>query len=225
MCGRFTLTDPTRLDTEAVRAALLGAALPPLVPRYNIAPTQLVPLLRHGPDGREVIMATWGLIPAWAKDRSIGNKMANARGETLAEKPSFRSAWKKRRGVVLADGWYEWQVLADVKAKQPWWIHREDGAALAFGALWEVWSPPEGPPVVSTTLVTTTPNDRLAAIHDRMPVILDWGAVDRWLSAPEPPADLVGPAPSEPWNPVRVSSAVNRPSYDRPDCVMSVTNP
>lgn len=224
MCGRFTLTDPSRLDTEAVRAALLGAALPPLAPRYNIAPTQPVPLVRDTPEGREVVLASWGLIPAWAKDRAIGNKLANARGETLAEKPSFRSAWKKRRGLVLADGWYEWQVVPGQKAKQPWWIHRADGAPFAFGALWETWTPPEGPPVVSATLVTTSPNDRLAPIHDRMPVIVPWDQADTWISAASPPAHLVGPAPSEPWESVRVSPAVNRPAHDQPDCVTPVTD-
>lgn len=221
MCGRFTLTDPTRLDAEAIGAALV----PALVPRFNIAPTQPVPLLRQAAaGGREVILARWGLIPAWAKDASIGNKLANARGETLAEKPSFRTAWKRRRGVVLADGFYEWQPLPGERVKQPWWIHRRDGAPFAFGALWETWQPPEGgDPVVSCTLVTTTPNALMAPIHDRMPVILTWPEVSRWLESPAPPQDLVCPCDPDPWEGVRVSTRVNRPAYDAPDCVISVT--
>ncbi|MCU0623138.1 MAG: SOS response-associated peptidase [Gemmatimonadaceae bacterium] len=221
MCGRFTLTDPTRLDAEAIGAALVV----PLTPRFNIAPTQAVPLVRQREGGgRELVLARWGLIPSWAKDAAIGNKLANARGETLAEKPSFRTAWKRRRGLVLADGFYEWQPLPGEKVKQPWWIHRRDGAPFAFGALWETWHPPEGgDPVVSCTLVTTTPNALMAPIHDRMPVILSWSEAGQWLERPAPPTDLVRPCDPDPWEAVRVSTRVNRPTYDAPDCVMSVT--
>lgn len=226
MCGRFTLTDPSRLDAEAIGAALLTPALPHVAPRYNIAPSQSVLLVRQREDGagREVVLARWGLIPSWAKDPAIGNRLANARGETLAEKPSFRTAWKRRRGLVLADGFYEWQVVPGQTVKQPWWIHRKDGAPFAFGALWETWHPPEGgEAVVSCTLVTTEPNALMAPIHDRMPVILSWSEGGRWLSSPSPPSDLVRPCAPDPWEGVRVSTRVNRPSHDSPDCVTSVT--
>lgn len=227
MCGRFTLTDPTRLDAQAIGAALLTSALPQLTPRFNIAPSQPVLLVRQREDGagREVVLARWGLIPSWAKDPAIGNRLANARGETLAEKPSFRTAWKRRRGLVLADGFYEWQVVPGQAAKQPWWIHRKDGAPFAFGALWETWHPHGGgDAVVSCTLITTEPNALMAPIHDRMPVILAWAEGERWLSSPSPPSDLLKPCAPDLWEGVRVSTRVNRPQHDTPDCVTPVTN-
>jgi putative SOS response-associated peptidase YedK len=222
MCGRFTLTDPARLDTAALGIALL----PSLGPRFNIAPTQDVLLVHLDRDGRRrATLARWGLIPSWAKDASIGNRMANARGETLAEKPSFRSAWRRRRGLVFADGFYEWQALPDRRVKQPWWITRADHAPFAFGALWEVWQPPEpdAEPICSCTLVTTAPNALMAPIHDRMPVIVapdDWA---RWLGdgltdAP-PPADLVAPCDPAGWTVRAVSTWVNTPAHDDAQCI------
>jgi putative SOS response-associated peptidase YedK len=171
-------------------------------------------------------MAKWGLIPAWAKDASIGNKLANARGETLGEKPSFRTAWKRRRGVVLADGFYEWQTVPGQKVKQPCWIHRRDGAPFALGALWETWqATPSDAPIVSCTLVTTAPNALMQLFHDRMPVILTWFEAEAWLGRAIPPEELVRPCDPEPWEAVPVSTRVNSPSHDAPDCVTPVTVP
>lgn len=221
MCGRFTLTDPSRLDPEALRVALV----PPTAPRYNVAPSQPVLLLRAAADGgREVVPVRWGLIPSWAKDPTIGHRLANARGETLGEKPSFRTAWARRRGVVLADGFFEWEAIPGRRVKQPWWIHRRDGAPFGMGALWERWRDPSSGAVVDTcALVTTAPNALMAPIHDRMPVLLDWGDADQWLAPGPGPAGLVRPADPEGWEAVPVSTVVNSPSTDGPECVTRVT--
>ncbi len=223
MCGRFTLTDPTRVDAEAFGVALL----PAIGPRWNVAPSQPVLLVRRTGMGRDAIMARWGLIPSWAKDPAIGNRLANARGETLAEKPSFRSAWRRRRGLVVADGFYEWQAIPGARAKQPWYITMADGAPFTFGALWETWTPPDGEPVVSCTLVTTAPNALMAPIHDRMPVIVAPDDRGRWLGdadGDDPPADLVRPYAAAAMQARRVSTWVNTPAHDDPACVTEITD-
>ncbi len=218
MCGRFTLTDPTQLDAEALGVALL----PPLSARWNVAPPQPVLLVRRARDGgREALLARWGLIPSWAKDPAIGNKLANARAETLAEKPSFRTAWARRRGLVVADGFFEWQVVPGARSKQPWWITMRDRRPFTFGALWETWTAPDGETVVSCTLVTTAPNALMAPIHDRMPVIVAPQDRARWLGegADAPPADLAMPYPADAMRAERVSTWVNTPAHDDADCV------
>jgi putative SOS response-associated peptidase YedK len=177
MCGRYAFFSPA----EAVKRVFALDELPELEPRYNIAPTQDVPAVRMGEEGaRKAAMLHWGLVPKWAKERAIGNRMINARAETVAEKPSFREALKKRRCLVLADGWYEWQVAPG--GKQPWFIHRKDAQPFAFAGLWERWKDPaDGSMLESCTIVTTDASASIRRIHDRMPCVLPEAEWDRWI--------------------------------------------
>lgn len=177
MCGRFAFYS----SHEAI-ARLFGVHGPAAIePRYNIAPTQFVPAVRADGEGvRRLAMLYWGLIPGWAKERSIGARMINARAETLAEKPSFRSAFRRRRCLVLADGYYEWQARPG--GKQPWFIRAASGEPFAFAGLWERWVEREGePPLESCAIVTTAASAELAPLHHRMPVVLPPEAYEIWL--------------------------------------------
>lgn len=179
MCGRYAFFSPA----EAVRRTFMLDDVPELEPRYNVAPTQDVACARAGEEGaRAFAMLHWGLVPKWAKERAVGNRMINARSETLAEKPSFREAFRRRRCLVLADGWYEWQVAAG--GKQPWFIRRGDARPFAFAGLWERWKDPaNGAPLESCTIVTTDAAESIRKIHERMPVVLAESDWDRWLDA------------------------------------------
>lgn len=177
MCGRFAFYSPS----EAT-ASLFGATSSVEVePRYNIAPTQYIAAIREDEqDAREVVMLRWGLVPFWAKDPSIGNRMINARAETVAEKPSFRNAYKKRRCLVLADGFYEWRKEGD--AKTPYFISLADGSPFAFAGLWENWLSKESDESLQTTaIITTAASDFMAQLHQRMPVVLLPENAERWL--------------------------------------------
>lgn len=179
MCGRFAFYSP---HEAVVRLFGLPQDTPAVDPRYNIAPTQFVAAVRAPGDGgaRALAMLYWGLVPGWAKEKSIGARLINARAETLREKPSFRGAYQRRRCLVLADGYYEWQRAA--AGKQPHYIRLVSGEPFAMAALWERWRDPAGgEPLDSCALVTTTPVASIAHIHDRMPVILPPGAHDEWL--------------------------------------------
>jgi putative SOS response-associated peptidase YedK len=178
MCGRFAFYSPS----EAT-AALFGVdgALA-VEPRYNIAPTQLVAAIRNDKEqNRELVMLRWGLVPFWAKDPAIGNRMINARAETVAEKPSYREAFKHRRCVVLADGFYEWHREGDVKT--PYFISLASGKPFALAGLWEDWKDKEsGESLQTTTLITTAANGFMQPLHHRMPVVLQPETADDWLS-------------------------------------------
>lgn len=177
MCGRFAFYSPA----EAT-AALFGASGPlDVKPRYNIAPTQFIAAVRNDENGgRELTAFRWGLVPSWAKDPSIGNRMINARAETVAEKPSFRNAYRKRRCLVLADGFYEWHTEAGVKI--PYFISLAGGEPFAFAGLWENWqSKDSDESLQTTTIVTTAANEFLSRLHNRMPVVLEPGNAGRWL--------------------------------------------
>ena len=177
MCGRFAFYSPH----EAI-ARLFGVADSPAVePRWNIAPTRYVASVRADAEGhRTLSMLHWGLVPSWAKERSIGQRMNNARSETLAEKPSFRNAWRRRRCLVLADGWYEWQRVGT--AKQPYFFHFADGEPFGMAGLWESWRDPEsGEPLESCCIVTTAARGVAAPVHDRMPVIVPRDRHAAWL--------------------------------------------
>ena len=177
MCGRFAFYSPS----EAT-AALFGAtSATEVVPRYNIAPTQFIAAVRRDEqDSTELVMLRWGLVPFWAKDPSIGNRMINARAETLAEKPSFRDAYKKRRSLILADGFYEWRKEGD--SKTPYFISLADESPFAFAGLWENWNSKESDESLQTTaIITTDANDYLAQVHQRMPVVMRPERAERWL--------------------------------------------
>ncbi len=177
MCGRFAFYSPT----EAAAALFGVSGSMPVEPRYNIAPTQFVAAIRDGEDNeRELVMLRWGLVPSWAKDPSIGNRMINARAETVAEKPSFRAAYSRRRCIVLADGFFEWRRAGD--AKTPYFISLASGEPFALGGLWESWHDPEsGDAIQSTALITTEANDYMRTLHHRMPMILEADAANDWL--------------------------------------------
>jgi len=176
MCGRFAFYSPH----EAVVRLFGLPAAPEVEPRWNIAPTQFVATVREAGGPRELAMLYWGLVPSWAKEKSIGARMINARSETLTEKPSFRTAFQRRRCLVLADGWYEWQRAG--AAKQPYFIAFEDGAPFGMAGLWERWrDSATGEPLESCCIVTTTPATAVAHVHDRMPVIVPPDAYGEWL--------------------------------------------
>jgi putative SOS response-associated peptidase YedK len=177
VCGRFAFYSPAEAS-----AALFGvSAAAPVVARYNIAPTQYVAAIRNAENAkRELTMLRWGLVPFWAKDPSIGNRMINARAETVADKPAFRGAYRHRRCLVLADGFYEWH--REGSTKTPYYISAADGQPFAFAALWENWdSKDSDDSIESTTLITTAANDFMATMHHRMPVVLSPATADRWL--------------------------------------------
>ncbi len=193
MCGRYMITSAR----EAMKRVFDVPTLFELAPRYNVAPTQDVPVVRLEEGERELVMLRWGLIPSWAKDPEIGNRMINARGETVAEKPSFRSAFRRRRCLVVADGFYEWQKRPD-GPKQPYFITVANGGPFGLAGLWERWSDPtEGYPVESCTVITTGANELLKPIHNRMPVIIDPSDFDAWLDTSGNPAIASLPQPCE----------------------------
>jgi len=184
MCGRFAFYSPH----EAVTRLFGVAGGPPVEPRYNIAPTQFVAAVRADAAGRSALaMLHWGLVPSWATEKSIGARMINARAETLGEKPSFRSAYRRRRCLVLADGWYEWQRSGAVKA--PYFITFGDREPFGMAGLWESWRDPAGgEPLESCCIVTTQAAPELARVHDRMPVIIPAERHDDWLDPGLDPA-------------------------------------
>ena len=220
MCGRFILT----VEPADLQAAFPEFSFPTqAAPRYNIAPTQ--PVLVVPNDGsNQADFFTWGLIPSWAKDATIGSRLINARAETLAEKPSFRSAYKYHRCLIFANGFYEWQPQPGSKIKLPHLIRLKSGQPFAFAGLWEHWQSPDGSEIKSTTIITTAPNELMARIHDRMPVILSHEAFPQWLD-PQPlfPVDLnslLVPYPSKEMEAFPVSTLVNSPANDRPEVLL-----
>jgi putative SOS response-associated peptidase YedK len=202
VCGRFVSTSPPDEIAKYFGATEVDES--PLEPSYNVAPTSDVYVVLESGGVRRVEALHWGLIPFWAKDAKIGNRMINARAETVATTNAFRHAFKKRRCIVPADGFYEWTKPSATaqKAKQPWYVHRPDGEPIAFAGLWEVWRP-EGSDdeLHSFTILTGEPNEKMAEIHDRMPVMLPPEAWDQWLDPDQQDTDLLGkllvPAPSE----------------------------
>ncbi|MFN2169618.1 MAG: SOS response-associated peptidase [Anaerolineae bacterium] len=219
MCGRFTLTDPD----QGLAVQFNLPEIPELTPRYNIAPTQPVAAVRV-PDvdlGREMTMLTWGLIPFWAKDPSIGSRMINARSETVADKPAFRAAFKRRRCLVVADGFYEWQKVNG--GKQPFLFHLSDGRAFGFAGLWEHWEGADGSVIESCTLLTTEPNELVKPVHNRMPVILHPRDYDLWLDPQMQDAARLQPLltayPAAEMDAYAVSRLVNNPRTDDPSCI------
>jgi putative SOS response-associated peptidase YedK len=219
MCGRFvSASAPDEL------AQYFGAALDDaeLESSFNVAPTNEVYVVKADDGHRHLSTHRWGLVPSWAKDLKIGSKMINARSETAAEKPAFRRAFKTRRCLIPADGFYEWAKVEGQKVKQPYFIHRHDGEPLVFAGLWERWRPrledgktvdPDAEPVVSCTILTTSANTTMAPIHDRMPVMIPPGSWDAWLS-PDSDLDAIDslliPGPEDLLSLVPVSTAVNR---------------
>ena len=220
MCGRFTLT----VNPAEVQEAFSTYTFPQqFAPRFNIAPTQPV-LVIPNDDQNTADFFVWGLIPIWAKDPSIGNRMINARAETLEEKPAFRGSLKYKRCLVLADGFYEWKASEGKKTKTPFFIHMKDRKPFAFAGLWDSWNSPDGSLVRSCTIITTEPNELTRIIHNRMPVILHPRDYARWLDpSPQTPDQLkplLKPFPADLMNAYPVSPLVNTPANDKPELVV-----
>jgi len=219
MCGRYTL----RSKPLDIAAAFDVVDVPDeLTPRYNVAPTQRVAAVVFDPRDRQrrLRMFSWGLVPSWADDPAIGNRMLNARAETIAEKPSFRTAFKQRRCLVLADGFYEWK--REGKLKQPFHIRRSDGRPFGMAGLHEHWHR-DGLTVDSCTIITTTANELMQPLHERMPVILDSVDYARWLdpafAETATLAAMLVPAAADDWEAVPVSTIVNNARNETPECL------
>lgn len=219
MCGRFTLFEPDKVLSKEFGVS----SLPPLPSRYNIAPSQQIATVRAVPagGGREFAFLRWGLIPHWAQDPTIGNRMINARAETVAEKPAFRSAFRHRRCLIPASGFYEWRK--EERRKQPYYIRRQDKHPFAFAGLWELWKEPDGSPIESCTLITTNANELIAQVHDRMPVILPPAAYDLWLDTEIQDRDRLLPLllsyPAGEMESYPVGFLVNDPKMDDRKCI------
>ena len=212
MCGRYTITSAP----EAIRALFRYPEQPNFPPRYNIAPTQPIPIVRLQEGERHFALVRWGLLPSWVKDPKNFALLLNARGESVTEKPAFRNAMKRRRCLVPADGFFEWMPVGG--RKQPYYIRAKSGAPLAFAGLWETWEGPNGEEVDTATIVTTRANRLLGTIHDRMPVIVPPEAFDLWLDGANVDAvtasALIAPAPEDLLEAYPVSTAVNRTAND-----------
>ena len=220
MCGRFTLTAELAEIKELI-AGLRGEVH--LKPRYNIAPSQ--PVLTVLNDGsRELMFTRWGLVPSWAKDRTIGNRLINARSETVHQKPSFKDPLKRRRCLIVADGFYEWQGTRGRKPKIPWYIQLKSQKPFAFAGLWSSWiDTSSNEELVTSTIITTSANALVEKIHDRMPVILNPEHYSEWLSAEEQPSEkllpLLIPYPADELQARMVSTTVNNPLVDSEECI------
>jgi putative SOS response-associated peptidase YedK len=218
MCGRFSLGSTIR-----VGQLFDLPTWPETPPRYNIAPSQEVPAVipNRETGAREFRPFRWGLVPSWATDPAIGTRMINARSETAATKPTFRTPLRERRCLILADGFYEW--TREGSRKQPYYIKLQNGEPFAFAGLWDQWHPPDGEPLETCTILTTTPNAVLQPIHDRMPVILPASAYNVWLDPAMRDVDraqaLLTPYPAAEMIAHPVSTRVNSPANDTPECI------
>lgn len=220
MCGRFTLTiDPSNLQDAFAEFAFPAQ----FAPRFNIAPSQ--PVLAIPNDAKQKAdFFLWGLIPSWSKDPAMGSRLINARGETVAEKPSFRGAFKYKRCLILADGFYEWKSQPGTKNKIPHYIFLKSRQPFAFAGLWDEWRSPEGDSLRTATIITVEPNELMAPIHNRMPVILPPSAYSQWLDpAPQSPEKLLPflrSFPAAEMSAYPVSTLVNSPANDRAELVV-----
>ncbi len=221
MCGRFTFTqEPAAWQAEFA----FGVFPADWQPRYNVSPSQAVAVVADA-GRRQVEWMRWGLVPSWAKDVEIGNRLINARAETLAEKPSFRQSFRQRRCVILADGFYEWQKPAGKGVSQPYYFRRVGGRPFVFAGLWDAWRMPDGQELRSCTIVTCAANTLVAAVHERMPVILDGDSYLAWLASTTQPPDLqslLQPYPAGQMDTYPVARLVNAPGQDHADCISPI---
>ena len=221
MCGRYTIT----INADTARQDLGIAEMPEdYHERYNVAPTQPVVVVADD-ESRKAEWMRWGLIPFWAKDPSIGSRLINARAETVAEKPAFKQAFAKRRCLILADGFYEWQKGAGAGGRsRPFLFKLEDDKPFAFAGLWDIWKDPEGEPLRTCTIITTEANALVRPVHERMPVMLSGDAMWAWLGldSPKDLAALLKPYPAGAMKGYPVSARVNRTELDIPDLVQPV---
>jgi len=222
MCGRFLLAvDPADLQDAFPQFIFQNG----IEQRFNIAPTQPILVVPNN-SSFKTDHFLWGLIPAWAKDPSIGSRMINARAETLSEKPSFRGPYKYHRCLIFSNGFYEWQEQPGSKSKTPFFIRLNNGKPFAFAGLWDEWHSPDGSQIKSCAIITTNPNSLVATIHNRMPVILPSGAFSQWLD-PSPQSsnslqDLLIPYPADEMIASPVSIYVNNPANNGPECIAGI---
>ena len=221
MCGRFSLSTAIDLLAEHFEITEMPENF---MKRYNIAPTQPVVVISTHPE-RRLDFFRWGLIPSWAKDPSIGNRIINARAETIAEKPSFKRSFKKRRCLILADGFFEWKK--EGKVKMPIHIRLKSKEPFAFAGLWDIWHSPDGEVIPSCTIITCEPNSLLKKFHHRMPVILTPDSYDAWLDHKIEDTDellkLLKPYSAKSMEAFEVSTVVNSPARDLPECILPIT--
>jgi putative SOS response-associated peptidase YedK len=217
MCGRFALSAKTNQIEKLVNKEPIKVAVKP---RFNIAPSQNILAIKS--DASDFTFLKWGLIPSWSKDPAIGNSMINARAETIIEKPSFRTPFKKKRCLIFADGYYEWKVNKGTKTKTPYFIHKSDFEPFAFAGLWESWINPDGEIIESACIITTEPNEKMKEIHHRFPVILNPNQFDLWLDTKKATQNdllpLLVALPEEDVDFYEVSTLVNSPVNDIEDC-------
>ncbi|MEA2870269.1 MAG: hypothetical protein QOH67_245 [Hyphomicrobiales bacterium] len=222
MCGRYAITTAP----EAIRQLFAYLEQPNFPPRYNVAPTQAVPIVRMTEGKRQFALVRWGLIPAWVKDPRAFSLVINARGESVLDKPAFRNGMKRRRCLFPADGFYEWK--RDSEKKQPYFVRLKSGQPMAFAGLWESWMGPNGEEMETAAIVTTTASRTIAHIHDRMPVILAPEVFDFWLDPNvdgEMAASVIAPARDALIEAYQVSSAVNRTANDTPALIEPLREP
>jgi putative SOS response-associated peptidase YedK len=223
MCGRYAITTAP----EAMRQLFQYRETPDFPPRYNVAPTQPIPVVRLWEGERQFVLMRWGLIPAFVKDPKTISLLFNARGETLNERPAFKNAMKRRRCLIPADGFYEWK--RDGNGKRPYFVRRKGGGMLAFAGLWETWIGPNGEELDTATIVTTDAGESIKTIHHRMPVILEPDAWEMWLDTARVDermaAALIGPARDDLFEVYEVSSAVNRAVHDAPELIQPFVGP
>lgn len=222
MCGRFALAHPPAVLQEWYGAA----SMPDFPARYNIAPGSIIVALRATPEGRAGSLMRWGFIPAWAKEPATMPMLNNARGETVADKPMFRQAFRRRRCLIPASGFYEWKAVPGQKPKQPFYISHKDGSPLSFAGLWESAKNADGERIDTCTIITTDANAVLAPIHHRMPVVIDRAHWDLWLEAETVDdaalAELIAPADAEKMQVWGVAHAVNKASNDGPALLVPI---
>lgn len=220
MCGRYSFTSAP----EAMRQLFRYIERPNFPPRYNIAPTQPIAIVRLVDGERHFALVRWGFLPSWVKDPKTFTPVINARGESVIDKPAFRAAMKRRRCLIPADGFYEWQKAGD--RKRPYFVRARSGAPLAFAGLWETWAGPNGEELETAAIVTTRANRSLSPIHDRMPVIVPPEAFGLWLNNAEVDATtaaaLIQPAPDDLLEAYEISTAVNRAANDSPKLIEPV---
>jgi putative SOS response-associated peptidase YedK len=220
MCGRYLITTVP----EAMRQLFRYLEQPNFPPRYNIAPTQPVPIVRLFEGQRQFALVRWGLVPSWVKDPRKFSLLHVARGETVNEKPAFKNAMKRRRCLVPADGFYEWTETG--KRKRPFFVRAKSAGPIAFAGLWEAWMGPNGEEIESVAIITTPANDTLRPIAERMPAILRPDAFEAWLDCakvdPETAAAFIMAAPEDLLEAYEVSNAVNRTANDGPSLIVPV---
>jgi len=224
MCGRFTLT----VSPDELQAAFPNFHIPhDIPPSYNIAPSQPIPVVAN--DGKKNLdFFRWGLIPSWTKEDKLGKyNLINARSETVAEKASFKTSFRRRRCLILTDGFFEWSKSISGKGKTPYYITLKDQSPFAFAGLWDIWHSPEGDLLKSACILTTTPNNLVKPIHDRMPVIIPSEKYAEWLKPeegqPEEFQPLLVPYPAESMQAYPVSTYVNSPKNNSPQCIQAST--